>query len=521
MPDIQLDMFEVQLGAAILLQFKTDRGLVRILADAGIKASGYDRAEVHRRLLPILDASGDRRIDLILGTHYDEDHLNGLVPIIEDESVTIGEAWMPPIANDSAPHALDATLSDADLLPHQFYGEKGDRSLADYLSVKRSDCETLLVLEEGRQRAAERSLSAFRTMSLGERLPLEDHDRFFRAQLDELVPEGECYHGTDQETEGHPEVNAAISNIRRLDQPFRLGWIKPTLPSSLDDQLKLARAVRARRPEAGEAQRLSLSNIRKSAAKDAINATALHAVMQALSGRGVPVRSEIIDDGIPRRYFWQNTTRRFISGNVKGDGPELKLLGPSRALVRKHWDRLPVEDAARVALSFFSEIKSITPSNQLSYIARIGFAEQGILISGDAGCVDFKSQSGEYYEQLLGAMLPLHVVQIAHHGGNNAHFYRVLNAAQFPEQADPSLLLLSHATNDKTRPSPEFRDFVLGTLKQGDDVRLLFTSKPTIGKVADYKDAIHPVVGASNDVGDVQIVYERQRWRVQAHAVEV
>ena len=521
MSDIQVDMFEVQLGAAILLQFKTDRGLVRILADAGIKASGYDPAQVHKRLLPILDASGDRRIDLILGTHYDEDHLNGLVPIINDGSIAIGEAWMPPVANDSAPHALDATLSDADLLPHQFYGENGARILAAYLSVKRSDCETLLVLEERRQRVDERSLSTFRTTFLNQRLPLEDHERFFRAQLEELVPEGECYHGASQETEGHPEVNAAIRNIRRLDWSFGPGWLKPGLPSSLDDQLETARAVRAQRPEAGEAQRLSLSNIRKSAAKDAINAKALHAVMQALNGRRVPVRSEIIDDGMPRRYFWQDSARRFISGNQKGDGPELKLLGPSRALVRKHWDRLPVEDAASVALSFLSEIKSITPSNQLSYIARIGFAEQGILITGDAGCVDFKAQDGKYFVQLLEAMLPLHVVQIAHHGGNNAHFYRVLNAAGFPEQTDSSLLLLSHATKDRTRPSPEFRDFVLGTLKQGDDVRLLFTSKPTVGKVVDYKDAIHPVVGASHDVGDVQIVYESQRWRVKAHAVKV
>jgi hypothetical protein len=521
MPDIQVDMFEVQLGAAILLQLKTDRGLVRILADAGIKASGYDRAQVHKRLLPILDASGDRRIDLILGTHYDEDHLNGLVPIIEDESVAIGEAWMPPIANDSAPHALDATLSDADLLPHQFYGEGNEGILADYLSVKRSDCETLLVLEEARPQSDEQSLSTFRTASLNQHRSPEDHERFFRAQLEELVPEGECYHGSDQETEGHPDVDAAVRNIRRLNWSSAPEWFEPAWPSSLDDQLKLARAVRVQRPEAGEAQRLSLSNIRKGAAKDAINAKALHAVMQALNRRSVPVRSEIIDDGTPRRYFWHDRDRRFISGNLKTDGPELKLLGPSRALVRKHWDRLPVEDAARVALSFLSEIKSITPSNQLSYIARIGFAEQGILISGDAGCVDFKSQDGKYYGQLLDAMLPLHVVQIAHHGGNNAHFYRVLNAAGFPEQTDPSLLLLSHATSDKTRPSPEFRDFVLSTLKQGDDIQLLFTSKPTAGKVVDYKDAVHPVVGASNDVGDVQIVYERQRWRVKTHAVEV
>jgi hypothetical protein len=163
MPDIQIDMFEVQLGAAILLQFATSDGVVRVLADAGIKASGYDPAHVHKRLLPILKASGDRRIDLILGTHYDEDHLNGLVPIIEDESIEIGEAWMPPIANDSSPHALDAMLSDRDLLPHQFYADDGDAQLDTYLSAKRRDCEILLFLEAGGE-ASEQTPTEFRSL---------------------------------------------------------------------------------------------------------------------------------------------------------------------------------------------------------------------------------------------------------------------------------------------------------------------------------------------------------------------
>jgi hypothetical protein len=36
---IQVDMFEVQLGAAVLLQFRNDKGLACILADAGVHAS--------------------------------------------------------------------------------------------------------------------------------------------------------------------------------------------------------------------------------------------------------------------------------------------------------------------------------------------------------------------------------------------------------------------------------------------------------------------------------------------------
>jgi hypothetical protein len=39
---IQIDMFKVHLGAALLLQFRaSDHRIVRVLADAGIQAAGY------------------------------------------------------------------------------------------------------------------------------------------------------------------------------------------------------------------------------------------------------------------------------------------------------------------------------------------------------------------------------------------------------------------------------------------------------------------------------------------------
>lgn len=40
MTDIQLDVFEGQLGAPILLSFNVDGRNVKVLADAGVKASG-------------------------------------------------------------------------------------------------------------------------------------------------------------------------------------------------------------------------------------------------------------------------------------------------------------------------------------------------------------------------------------------------------------------------------------------------------------------------------------------------
>ena len=104
LPSIQIDMFEVQLGAGLLVQFRTCDQVVRVLADAGVHASGYPKDHVHRKLTDAFesfDASASRRIDLIVGTHYDADHLDGLVPIIEDPTIEIGEAWLPPVANDN------------------------------------------------------------------------------------------------------------------------------------------------------------------------------------------------------------------------------------------------------------------------------------------------------------------------------------------------------------------------------------------------------------------------------------
>jgi hypothetical protein len=512
---IQLDMFEVQLGAAILLQFGEDAERVRVLADAGVKASGYPRDHVHNKVSVLLDEHGPRRIDLIIGTHYDEDHLLGLVPIIEDETIEIGEAWMPPVVNDALPQALDKRIEADDLLPHQLAGDGGEQVLAEYMAAKRLAIETVRVLEQDDPHDG--NLNRHLRELRNERFQAATELDWFRAELGESE-EADCRdHGIQQEIDPSPEVERTIA----LAQSGQLGpfWDYPW-HHDFPQQHRLAMAIRSQQPEVGEAQSRSLANIRKAAAKDAINAKALHEVVQALGRRGIAIRCEIIEDGEPRRYRWNPVKRQFLPSRPASGGLTFDLLGPSRSLVNKHRERLPVEDATKVALSFRGELLSITPSNQLSYIGRFECNEQGILVSGDAGCVDFKPRSGPYYPKLLKAMLPLHVVQVAHHAGNNAHFYRVLAAADYPEQAAPSLMLLSHAFHDRTRPSPAFRQFLLETLREGEDVRLLFTSRPQLSKVADYVTAIHPSVGDTGKVGDIQLKFVDGNWSVTRHGVD-
>ncbi len=513
---IQIDMFEVQLGAALLLQFEHGDDVVRVLADAGVKASGYRPDHVHRKLETLIGPAGERRIDLVIGTHYDEDHLLGLVPIIEDRSIAIGEAWLPPVVNDTRPPPLDRRIGEEDLLAHQLGVDGGHHVLRSYLATKRRDIE-LINLLGNEEKATEKLRTWHRQAPDGDIIDEGQQIEWFRQQLASDGAVDECDHGVLPDVDDHPEVEQAIASVRG-------GALFPYWNRYADldaeDLHSLAMRTRELRPAVGASQARSLANIRKGAAKDAINAKALHAVVAALTDRGIAIRHEIVEDGQPKRFRWDAGQRRFLTSGGDRSGLTFDLLGPSRSLVRKHAHRLPVEDAARVALSFSGEILSITPSNQLSYIGRFDFDQQGMLVSGDAGCVDFKVTGRSYARPLLDAMLPLHLVQVAHHAGNNAHFYRVLEAAGYPEQTDPSLLLLSHARHDRTRPSPAFKDFLLATIREGDDVRLLFTSEPRRSKVTDFVDAIHAPEGDSGVVGDIRVRHDEAGWHVLSHAID-
>ncbi|KSV75590.1 hypothetical protein N185_17270 [Sinorhizobium sp. GW3] len=498
-PDIRIEMFEVQLGSALFLQFRTLDGNVNVLADAGIKASGYDVGTVHGRLSEVLNETGSRHLDLIIGTHYDEDHLAGLVPVIQDTTITIGEAWMPPVANDVKMHPFDVALRREDLLPFQFYDDVDGSQLVEYLEGQRSDLDRVAVFTRHPDQR-----TVFNEILIG-------------AGIDRLGALMSGFHATLEASEG---TDSAEHGEEQIDEE---GLFPPRRPlSSYWHYRRFIVDLEADPPhpsDISEAQMYSLVSMERSTAKKAINAKALYDVVQALKARNVLMRSEIIEDGTPKIFTWDRLSKRFVERGEASNSPSLKLLGPSRSLVQKHWDKLPVGDALGMAFTHSVALKSITPSNQLSYVMRFEHRQQGILVTGDAGMVDFREDRNAYSPSLLSALLPLHVIQVAHHGGANAHFYRVLNAAKYPEQPDTSYLLLSHATEDKYRPSIEFRDFVMAGRSFGDDIVVLFTSRPSASKVAGYESAIWPAVGKARDVGDIRLEFDKSGWKVVKHSV--
>ncbi len=504
---IQVDMFEVQLGASLLLQFQGKDGQsVRVLADGG---QGPPRSDIRQKVSNAFGSFGDRerRIDLLLGTHYDADHLDGLVPIIEDRTIAIAEAWLPPVANDVEPDAIH-------LLPHQFYSPDGRRILARYLDVKAHICRLLRPAD--RESAEDRPFASAEDMDLrGLRAMFE---RYRREALEQqsLDSEREEYTHADEDCFVPTEAEELL---KQVDASF--WWVYYNRLASSDGTeftVEVPRTVRLRSIAA-----YNVAGIRKSAASDAINAISLFRIVTVLRARQIPITCHIIADGTPQRFTWHKASRRFeSSSHLPAEGPTVVVLGPSEGLVRKHWHRLPVGVYAHLATQSLSLIKSITPSNQLSYVTHFSSEDQGILVAGDAGCVDFKPRGRRpYYDALLRALCPLHVVQVAHHAGNNAHFYRALKSAGYPRLVKQSFLLLSHATHDRHRPAHEFREFVAEIRREPGIMSLLFTAEPEVEKIRGFENLIHGRVGLRADRGDARLEFRDGTWTVTKHAIEV
>lgn len=621
-------MFEVQLGAGLLLQFRTpDNSVVRVLADAGVgRDRRYKPDHVHKKLNDAFDAFDEpsRRIDLIVGTHYDADHLDGLVPIIEDRNIEITEAWLPPVANDTEPPLSAGPPRHEELLAHQFAGEFSEERLGAYLGNKLVICNALEYLDRlaadlgsgSPNRVDEMERTSDNASQFAEpdnfisdsRRRLETHRAEAARRLKE---EGEGHANDDMFVPGQSEPRAfaglnwltfglgvlllgfpwifhftsvlreslnawicgvAISGLVLFGITTRSSWTywlnqslglwlvasslffapiprwsqflvgfcifvfaavqarshyrSRRLQPSVDLDLGRSSARFLDRwisnPTLIDSDVRTLAFIRKSTANEGINAASLADVVRALRTRRIPIACQTVRDGVPRRFVWSRSEDRFIEGpRLTTPDPELLLLGPSVGLVRKHWHRLPI--GRYMALATFDRVpvQSIKPSNELSYVIRMQVANQGILVTGDAGCVDFKPKGkAKFYKPLLNALLPLHVIQVAHHAGRNAEFYNVLAESGYASQRDRSWLLLSHATEDRHRPSDVFNSFIGQVRNDSDQIRLLFTSRPSRDKVREYTSLIHPHTYGPADEGDVRLSFDRV-WSVDKHSIQV
>ena len=577
MNDIQVDMYPVGLGSAMLLQFTDKYGKrVRILADGGV-GRGKDPKRVRDALLGefLLEGGQQVRLDLVVGTHYDEDHLSGLVPIIEDERFQIGEIWLPPIINDIGDmHKEPIQIENSVMLAHQFNDEKlGSERLSRYLQAKTeiiAEVVGFLERNEATETGKSQLFAELRTLS----------ERLKNTILESPIPEvwqrpisefrdieqcaGRCFHL--MLSAGHTILGNAYADKREnyiFEEEIEVGhadqyWEYP--PWNWDEsdimdrkgkyiisKLKFAPfngvdAIRAflcaaERPawkrHSGGALHVTsaLLEILKGQARDAINAKTLSDVVGALRARNkisktrVELHCHVISAGKPLRLGWDMIGRRFVaSDEVCKDNPSLKVMAPSDGLIQKHYTRLPVGRLGLMAALFEYDLKWVTPSNQLSYVVRAEYKGQGILVSGDTGMVDFVRRSRrprKYEEALLKELMPLHVVQVAHHGGRNWYFYEVLMKAGYSGSQERSYLLLSHAVNDHHRPSGVFAEFMLDLRKGTCNATVLFTSRPKSDRVCAFGSMVERPVGPSRDEGPIRVSFKQGRWSVDQHWVRV
>jgi hypothetical protein len=100
---------------------------------------------VHTELGKVLGER--RRIDLIIATHYDADHLDGLVPIILDDTIDIGQVWLPPVADDTLDERHGRPHRPEDLLGERMLNAEDGAVSASYKQRKQANIMRIEVLE--------------------------------------------------------------------------------------------------------------------------------------------------------------------------------------------------------------------------------------------------------------------------------------------------------------------------------------------------------------------------------------
>jgi len=536
MKTIQVDMFAVGLGASVLTQFVSKNGSrVTVLSDGGMGA-GHSANTVKEKLPESFKAFGNHDricIDLIVGTHYDGDHLKGLVPMIEDSSIDIGEIWLPPVKNDA--EAIPGTLEADEFLADAFFDDDESRKAAEYLRKKAHRVDDLQRWEnrivenlrgsgDSRDRDSRNSNVESSGIDLIETRrhlhnlrgseAINGYLRFFEAHRDDALrrANSQPIHESATYDSRKPVAQDILANISGVlsEWPFLTDWEWHCRHN----------------PEYCEIIPSALATLRAAEASGAITAIHLNAVIVASRKRqpAIRPRCRFISEGHPAQFVWSLSKKRFVRSET-GDNADLilTLLGPSEQLIERHSEKLPVWKLAYASMLDTNVIprEGITASNQLSYIFTIAIEGQRILISGDAGCYKFRKFNNEFHKNFLRALKSLAIVQIAHHGGRNYDFYHSLIAAGFDKQQTSSFLLLSHGLNDKHRPSRAFESFISRLRRKENEPRLLFTSMPQDSKIEPYRELVHPAVSLSAEEGDVRLSYDNSEWRVDSHAIKV
>jgi beta-lactamase superfamily II metal-dependent hydrolase len=107
--NIKVNILDVKDGDAIIIElFKPDRTLVLVI-DGGERE--YYRTKVKPVLQKVLTIHGKKAPDIVVCTHFDSDHIGGLIPLLADYGAEVSQVWAHKM-----PSLLESYITKTQLL---------------------------------------------------------------------------------------------------------------------------------------------------------------------------------------------------------------------------------------------------------------------------------------------------------------------------------------------------------------------------------------------------------------------
>jgi glyoxylase-like metal-dependent hydrolase (beta-lactamase superfamily II) len=412
---------------------------------------------------------GIERIDLMVGTHFDADHLGGLAHLLEGDHLPggVGHTLLPPHV-----HPLGDTVP-IPVGPFTGFGAASP-FLADHFAAGQRIADVYRGVE-ARARAAVTGLDAQVADLTGgkvRRVTEVNRDCLTDERSDQSLDDGA---GRLRDAVRLAYENGLTSIGALLD--FAAAMESKPIPQQL--------GVRTGDPWTGSRLR-SVAAGASFLTREVISASSLARLVVALKAKGLAWSV----DAAPDR------ATSLVGTTPSTKGPELWHLAPTRRYVARYpreleatWDkalRLLVVDNERPTLS-----------NRLShviYLRHERFPSHGLLLTGDAGFdTEKRPPADSMADGWDKAIRQVSLIDLPHHGGNWGPFgSRILRALDATK--GPLTLHAGVRANDSQPPSAQMRNLVLafsdGNRRRPLEILLANRSKPEVlGSLADVLPA--------------------------------
>jgi len=393
MSAITVDVLNVGHGDSILVRVLDDgaNNSFTLLVDAG-----YVRQEYKKKTLEFLQKQKIGRLDLVVVTHPDKDHVNALPEIAKSE-LQINSVWLPPL-NFYNVSSLEASTCITQWL-------LGLRTFKDIESLRRS------------------------ITSLFEEQPTED-DEFGNHKLWQWIladvkqrQEGLLENWNETERADYqypfPYIGELLLSPVSLcgfnwdtwkeyrDLCFTCEWFKK-IHEEIQKETHLVNQVLA-----------SSNTYNEQLVAFAIKNTRIAYLTLFRFLRNLSLR-----DRRPFIFFPHKGYQYHVSSDVT-----ISVLAPSPETIRSLADRI-AEDCKRAWEMALFDFACITASNALSLVFHIKVGKRSVLLTGDSSLEDASFDDFKDAE----------VVKIPHHGGDYKHFNDVL-AKLFSIKGERKLLI--------------------------------------------------------------------------------